>query len=289
MNTAASPIRLASAAQFSLDALTAAYNQARADYLIPMPMDAARLAEYMRVYDVDLPGSLVALDGGALLGLAMLGARPGRAWVTRLGVLPGQRRRGTGEALVRGLLEAAARRGLGRAVLEVIEGNEPARGLFARLGFEETRRLLVLRRPAAPPPEPPRGRPQWLAAPAALALLREANLGGGWENPLGLAWTNEVESFRNAPDTRALALDLGAEGRGWLAYRREPGALSHFVFHTQAGDPAALAAALLAHLYARWPRLESSVENVPAADPHLPALARFGCAEVFRRIEMVRG
>ena len=49
-----------------------------------------------------LPGRGVQYQS---MGLAMLGVRPGRTWVTRLGVLPNRRRRGTGEALVRALLE----------------------------------------------------------------------------------------------------------------------------------------------------------------------------------------
>lgn len=42
--------------------------------MIPMPMNAARLAEYVRIYDVDLDHSLVAVTrDGQMLGVAMLG------------------------------------------------------------------------------------------------------------------------------------------------------------------------------------------------------------------------
>src|SRR3974377_2303179 len=96
-----SSMRLVPASSFSMDQLVAAYNQTRVDYLVPMPMNAARLAEYVHMYDVDLARSQVAVDGDHILGLAMLGVRPGQTWITRLGVLPVKRRRGGGEALMR--------------------------------------------------------------------------------------------------------------------------------------------------------------------------------------------
>ena len=81
-------IRLVPASQFTIEQLTAIYNQTRVDYMVPMPMNVARLAEYIATYDVDLDHSLVAMQGSELLGVAMLGMREGRAWITRLGVLP---------------------------------------------------------------------------------------------------------------------------------------------------------------------------------------------------------
>ena len=44
-------------------ALAEIYNQGRVDYIVPMPMNARRLEEYVRAYDVDLAASLVAVDG----------------------------------------------------------------------------------------------------------------------------------------------------------------------------------------------------------------------------------
>ena len=104
LNTA---IKLIPASQFTIEQLTAIYNQTRVDYLVPMPMNALRLAEYISTYDVDLEHSLVALQDDALLGVAILGVRDGRAWLTRLGVLPNTRRNGIGEALTTGLIEQA--------------------------------------------------------------------------------------------------------------------------------------------------------------------------------------
>lgn len=269
---------LVPASQFSIEALTDLYNRSRADYLIPMQLDAAGLADYIHLYDVDLARSWVARRGAAELGLAMLGTRPGRAWITRLGVLPDARRSGAGGRLLRALLEAARGADTPQVVLEVIQGNAPAQTLFLKHGFRPTRELLVLRRPPGPPSEAPVGEVAWLEQAQALALLARY--------PVQLPWTNQPETYRNAGDGQGLRVDLGAAGRGWLVFRRQPELLSHCVLHTEGGDPEVVGGALLAHLLARYPGLPASLENVPADDPHLPALLRAGCQEAFRRIEM---
>lgn len=277
-----SALNLIPASRYSLEALTGLFNATRADYLIAMQLNPAGLADYMHIYDVNLAHSWVAQAGSQVLGLAMLGVRPGCTWITRLGVLPEGRRGGTGGALLRGLLDSTRALGCPLAILEVIQGNDPARALFLKAGFSPTRTLLILRRPAGPPDVAPAGVPAWLDAAQALDLL------AGY--PDHLPWTNAPQTYRNGADAGAgalgLSVDLGERGRGWLVFRRQPGELSHAVLHTQAGDPLVVGEALLAHLYARFPNLPSSFENVPAADPHLAALLRAGCAEAFRRTEM---
>ena len=91
-----SAINLIPAGQFTIDELTEIYNQTRVDYLVPMPMNAARLAKYVQDYDVDLARSFVAVENGHLRGVAMLGVRNERTWITRLGVIPSTRRGGVG-------------------------------------------------------------------------------------------------------------------------------------------------------------------------------------------------
>lgn len=57
------------------------------------------------------------------------------AELLRLAVLPEQRHRGLGRALVDRGLERLARQGVGRCFLEVREHNEDARRLYERAGF----------------------------------------------------------------------------------------------------------------------------------------------------------
>lgn len=275
-----STVRLYPASQYTIEELTNAYNQTRVDYMVPMPMNAARLAAYVKNYDVDMERSWVAMDGSEMLGLAMLGVRPGRTWLTRLGVLPARRRRGTGEALTLALLESTRLLGRPLSILEVIKGNTPAHQLFCKVGFRRTRELVVLRRPPGPPPPGIDCKATWLEEEEALDRL--------CSHPVRPAWTNEMESYINAGDAQGLEVNLNG-GRGWLIFRRQKFLLSHFVIHTEVGNPEAIAAALITNLYSRFSHIDTYIENLPADDPHLLPLMQMGFFEAFRRIEMYWG
>ena len=277
------PIQLIPASRFKYEELTAIYNQTRVDYMIPMPMNAARLAEYVRIYDVDLDHSLVAAThDGQMLGVAMLGIRKKRVWLTRLGVLPNTRRSGIGSALVGGLIEDAAKLGLDFVMLEVIKNNTPAHQLFLKYGFREIGELLVLRRsPLIPPIDPIVADAQRMDRTEALVLVGHDR---GTQ-----PWTNQSESLINAHEVSGLSITLVDGSRGWLVYQREKFLLTRFAIKTEAGDPATVAYALLTHLHSQYPRLDTHIENIQVNDPHLPAYYKMGYVESFRRIEMWRG
>ncbi len=274
-------INLIPASQFSIEALTELYNQTRVDYLVPMPMSANILGEYIHDFDVDMDHSYIArANDGQVLGLGMLGLRSGRSWVTRLGVLPSIRRGGTGGAIMDAMLRDSDDMGLPVSILEVIKNNTPAHALFLKCGFVETGEYLVLRRAPRPPTEPPPGEPNWLDSTGAQVMLDAY--------PHHLTWINEPASMYNAANLQGLALELPSGGYGWLVYRYHKFRLSHFVLHTQQGDPRQVGRALLAHLHLKYPRQDAYAENVPEHDPHRAAFEDVGYFEVFRRIEMVR-
>lgn len=274
------PRHLLPASQFTIDALTDAYNQTRVDYLVPMPFNAARLAEYIKIYDVDMDRSVVALDGNKILGINMLGTRPDLSWITRLGVLPLKRRKGTGEAMMRYLLEKADELGYHRCVLEVIKNNEPAYQLFRKLKFYETRELLILRRAPNGPMTPPKGEIAWLNSDQSLDALSQY--------PVHLPWLNQVATFKHTEDTLGIHCELPGGDCGWLVFRRQKFYLTHLVLHTEKGDPVRVANALLTHLHIKYPIADTHTENISLDDPHLPAFWGLGYFEVFRRIEMCR-
>ncbi|MCX7609199.1 MAG: GNAT family N-acetyltransferase [Anaerolineales bacterium] len=272
--------QLVSADRFTIEQLVSLYNQTRVDYLIPMPMNARRLQEYITAYDVSLKDSLVAVhEDGEVLGLGMLGIRPGRAWITRLGVLPTTRRKGIGEALMIGLLENAYRLGIGFIMLEVIKNNLPAYRLFHKLGFQEVQELLVLRRsPINQVTDPVVANAERLESDAALTLLRRRrNL---------YPWTNQNETFFNIEGVSGLRVTLADDSEGWLVYQRQQFTLTRFAFLTERGHPKAIGHAFLSHLHHQYPRLDTLVENIPLQDAHLPAFFEMGYIEAFRRIEM---
>lgn len=268
-------MELLPASAFSIEQLTEAYNQTRVDYLVPMPMSVARLRDYIRNYDIDLDASVVAVDGSEMLGLCMLGLRPGRAWITRLGVLPASRRQGSAFHMMNWCLDRARERGMAYTVLEVIEGNEPAHALFTRLGFRATRRLLILRRPPGPVDAPSLDGIQVLDSVAALEVVEQRQF-----LP---AWTNQSESLAHAGGIEAFE----CEGL-WLCFKPSALQLTRVILGPEDRIDSAMGLQLLSALHSAFPRLDSVAENVPLDHAGgLEAYQRIGYVESFRRIEMV--
>jgi len=276
-------LKLMPVSQFTDEQLASIYNQTRVDYMVPMPMNAARLGEYIKTYDVSREHSLVAqTQDGEMLGVNMLGLREDRAWITRLGVIPNTRRNRVGQTLMEKLMEQAARLSINFVMLEVIKNNTPAYQLFLKLGFYEVGELLVLRRsPFTPPVDPIVADAQRLDRTDSLVLVGHDR---GTQ-----PWTNQSESLFNAFEVSGLRLTLADGSRGWLVYQRQKFLLTRFAFKTEVGDPATVAYALLSHLHNQYPRLDTQIENIQVNDPHLPAFYKMGYVESFRRIEMWYG
>ena len=281
-------MQLHRASHFTLQQLTDAYNQTRVDYIVPMPMNVTRLQEYIDAYDIDLAASWVAMDGKIIFGLGMLGVRRGRAWITRVGVLPIGRRQGTGRAIVNALAKSAGRRHCRELWIEVISGNIPAQQLFLTGGFLRRRELLVARRP--PSHTSPLSE-EGLARAARLevtelersglpVLLNERN-----ERP---NWLNETESFDSSQDICGLSVGDREHGRGWVVYRADRYQLTHIVVEILAGDPAQVTASVLQALHRRHPTQDAVMENLPVNSPLWPGFQSLGYFEVFRRQEMVK-
>ena len=273
-------IDLIPASAFSMEELTDAYNHTRVDYLVPMPMNANKLREYVANYDVDMDASAVAVDGNELLGLAMLGVRSNRAWITRLGVIRSNRRRKTGTALVDHLILQARQRNLDYIIIEVIKDNEPAHNLFKKKGFQITRDLLVLRRPPGPP--------KTEIAPAEVTVL-------GYDEAVNrlhqrrskASWVDDTKSLLNAGNLAALEVTLADGSNGWLVYQNTVFQLGRLVIQTEAGDPFSVGRTLLHHLHLRHSAQDTKTENLPLDDPHWPAFQEIGYLEMFQRTEMM--
>ena len=277
-------IELIPAEQFTLQELTDLYNQTRVDYMVPMPMNASRLGEYVHDFDIALSQSCVArTSNGEMLGLCMLGVRPERTWITRLGVLPATRRSGVGSALIDCMMENAIKLGAKVTQLEVIRNNLPAYNLFSCKDFKETGEYLVLRRAPRPVSEPLRGSVDWLDSTGALEALQAY--------PHHLTWINDLESMRNAHDVEGLRLTLPDGGIGWLVYRNTKftlrSTLSHLVIHTEYGNPMEVGMQLLLSLHTHYAHHDTYAENIHTDDQHLPAFRALGYFENFSRIEML--
>lgn len=272
--------RFQAASAYSVDQLATFYNQARVDYIVPMPMNGKRMSEYMTLYDIDANASWIALDeNGSEQGIIMTGIRGDRGWYTRLGVIPDRRGNYTGQALMERVSDVLRARGIRRGQLEVIEGNDPAYRLFLKLGFAEVRRLLVIRR--AP------GGFEAAAVPAKVTAIDTSLI------PSLLAtrsaqpsWVDANESLLNAGGLNGLHITTHDGRSGWLIYRATLLQISHMAFGGDAEDDAEVALALLGALHRQFSTKDTKIENIPMTSPLWTAFRAAGYIESFRRIEM---
>lgn len=275
-------MELVSADQFSLEQLTHAYNQTRIDYVVPMPMNVARLREYSRVYNIDMKNSWIAKNGDVMYGLGMLGIRPDRAWITRLGVLPNGRRKGTGRNIMEALIHSAQNNSINQVWLEVIKGNLPAHNLFNSMGFEETRDLIVARRP-----------PQATSETGLLENIQQVTTLNHEEALILLShrkerpnWLNETETFQNVSNLSGLLIELKDGGRGWVTYHASLLQLTRIMVEVISGDAREVTTCLLNVLHDRHKRQDAITENL-FDDDIWCGFQDAGYFESFRRIEMV--
>lgn len=112
-------------------------------YLLPFQVDEPTLLFMEHAFDLDPEASLVASVEGERVGLANLGLRGADGWVGGIGIVPGHRGSGRGEALMLALIDAARARGVERLWLEVIVENTAALRLYEKLGFAHVRELEV--------------------------------------------------------------------------------------------------------------------------------------------------
>ena len=296
-------MNLLPANQFSLEELTEAYNKTRTDYLIPMPMNAGRLQEYITLYDVDLPASRVAVIGNSIVGLGMIGIRKGMGWITRLGVLPEGRRKGVGSSILHTLLEEASLRQLPDVWLEVIQGNQPAHELFLKFGFDETRELVIARRP----PKTARNLSAIKNVRKVRYLQHEEVLDLHCVRQERMNWLNDIQSMRNvrhlidislieetepfpqheAPHLSGIFVEFLDGSQGWASYQATTLQLKRMCVEVIRGDPQRTTAGVLELLHRLHSSQDAVIENIPD-DDRWGGFKQAGYFEVFRRIEMVR-
>jgi len=96
------------------------------------PWDAAALG---RILGLSGGFGFLAWQSEMPVGFALARDLGGEGEILSLGVLPDCRRLGIGRALLRAVIDEAARRELPSIVLEVADDNAAARGLYASAGF----------------------------------------------------------------------------------------------------------------------------------------------------------
>jgi GNAT superfamily N-acetyltransferase len=241
-------VTLGPADTLALDELAALFNAGYEGYVVPLRVGPAQLATWIAAWHIDLTRSRIAPGEG----IALLGVRGERGWIGGLGVVPAARRRGLGRALMEAVLGEAP----SDVTLEVIEHNEPAIRLYESLGFERTRLLEVWSLDAD--------------VPAADVRHAEPSPVGEPEAP----WQRADASLR--PGYERLEVDGGA-----AAIRGGGGIVSLLQLRA---DNADAAGALVAAARSRGTGLR--FVNVPEGHPRGAAIAELGGRRDLRQFEM---
>jgi len=232
----------------SIAELAALFNAGYEGYVVPFRVDAAQLENMIAAWQIDLSRSRIATGEG----VALLGIRRERGWIGGLGVVPAARRRGVGRALMEAVLAEAPP----EVTLEVIEENEPAIRLYEDLGFERVRILEVWSLDAEAPP----------------AEVRNAEPSPAGETDL--PWQRADESLR--PGYERLEVDGGA-----AVIRGAGGTISLLQLRAENADAAR---ALVAAARSRGTGLR--FVNVPEGHRGTTAIAELGGKLDLRQLEM---
>jgi ribosomal protein S18 acetylase RimI-like enzyme len=261
-----------------------ALNAAYADYFVPIHLTEQSFKDLVARESVDLEASAAALCGRRIVGMGLLGVRGRRAWIGGMGVLPTYRRRGIGRRVMCYLLEQARRHGLVTIQLEVITHNDSAYHLYRSLGFETTRRLLIVSREPRPLPG------DFPALPPGINIVHwppDDLLDCLSSFPsVTRPWQRETASFQSTSallDGLAAIDEAGEQLVGAFLY--SGGAFQIGIADLVATTPE-IGGVLLAHLLEYYPAAYLSYINVAEDDPMLPILNGAGFAESLAQYEM---
>jgi ribosomal protein S18 acetylase RimI-like enzyme len=131
------------------EALYSAFLAAFSDYLVDMRMSREQF-DYRLLRDgIDLNKSVGAIKENELVGFCISGVGTWQGEKTiydaGTGVVPQHRRHGIGKEMFNFMLPRLKETGFSHYLLEVITSNEPAVSLYRKLGFIDTRKLIVFR------------------------------------------------------------------------------------------------------------------------------------------------
>lgn len=132
------------ASDVELDVLVEAFNTGYAGYTVPVQLENDLMLRHITQNNIDLTASRLAWLDDDIVGVGLLARREARGWIGGMGIHSAYRRQGIGRQLMNALLDSARELRLEQVQLEVIEGNDAAFNLYQSLGFEITRRLLIL-------------------------------------------------------------------------------------------------------------------------------------------------
>ncbi len=170
------------------DVVHATFLEAFSDYLVPLALTREQLAEMMTRRGWVPEASVGIFDGERMVAFTLNGIEGDRAYDSGTGVVPSHRRRGLGKEMIDFVEPVLRGRGCAEYVLEVLEPNEKAIGLYLGAGFRETRRFQCWRLECG-------GDAAAFESGSAAAALQK----DWWD--VEPSWQNSSASIRRAKDT----------------------------------------------------------------------------------------
>ena len=265
---------LVPAAAFDHATLAALVTAVYRDYWFPVVLDDAGFRRMVETSDIELELSRVAVIDGEPAGVTLVARRGREGWIGGMGVTSEHRRHGLGRAMLTSALAAAREAGVERLRLEVLEQNEPARALYAELGFGHVRDLEVWTLsglPDAAPPSSPVGLDDALAWLVAHRATPEP-----WQR------ADETTSrLRALGETLELVVVGAVDPRAIAVLRRHDRRVA--VQHAAAKD---LAAATELVAFTRAGAESVFWLNLPVDEPVQEAVAAVGGEPAARQLEL---
>jgi len=130
------------ASDYPLPDLVEVLNRGFESYLVPIHLNLSQFLTMVRKDSIDLTSSRMLLVDEKPSGIALIARRGWASRLAAMGIAADMRGKGAGSWLMERLLQEAREREDHEMVLEVIEQNENAVGLYQKFGFQTIRRLI---------------------------------------------------------------------------------------------------------------------------------------------------
>ncbi|MDO7873849.1 GNAT family N-acetyltransferase [Hymenobacter sp. ASUV-10] len=116
-------------------------NRSFEEYFVSMAFTPASFEQRFRSENLDAEASKLWFRGEVLVGLVLVARRGWNSRVAGMGLVVAERGKGYGKVMLQAAIDEATVRSDRNLLLEVFTANEPARRLYERLGFRNTRLL----------------------------------------------------------------------------------------------------------------------------------------------------
>jgi RimJ/RimL family protein N-acetyltransferase len=271
------------ASDFTMAELADIFNKGYEAYFTTFNFDAARMQNHIESHDIVMSASRVARqEDGTPVGVALLGKRDQRGWVGGVGIYLPERGKGIGKQLMTELIESARQENIRDLYLEVLTQNANAHALYVKLGFQQTRRVVVIHLNELETVDVSAENIQPIELDEAL-ILRDR-----WQTPPN-TWQYAPETLRKTPNISCLTYGTHDQPEALIIFRAFPGETEFVHLFDVAMEPDNDEALkrLISHLRQSKRGANIRMVNLPEDNAEWQILASMGAQEMMSQYEML--